>query len=215
MQHNDILFYIDIGCEFQVEGKERLKEIVECVRQNEIMGVIVGNGSAIEKHWTKANIFKHFGVLNNANITDTSQVASGFIMMVKTDKTISIMQNWFNTIYSYPHLVDDSPSDIPNDENFVENRHDQSIWSIMNKMNNLQNFTNFEIYKTGIESYKYPIVTTRNKVIFDKVIFDNIKPYALKPISRLLGVYGKLHFRSSTRKFARSLNAFVKGLMKE
>ena len=43
MNEGDVLFYIDIGCEFQIEGKRRLQEMIDEIRKNEIMGVMVVN----------------------------------------------------------------------------------------------------------------------------------------------------------------------------
>ena len=41
-----------------------------------------------------------------------------------------MVEEWYETCCNY-HLLNDEPSIIPNDASFSENRHDQSIWSII------------------------------------------------------------------------------------
>mgnify|MGYP000273858874 CR=1 FL=1 len=53
---------------------------------------------------------------------------------VKTyDEFKNIIKEWYELGSDY-HNIDDSPSIIPNDSNFIEHRHDQSIFTnLMNK----------------------------------------------------------------------------------
>ncbi len=96
-----------------------------------------------EKTWAKMDIFHHFGVQNDPKFTNTPTIAA--TMMMKTPKTLKIINEWLDVFKTHFHLIDDSPSIVPNDESFQENRHDQSIWSIINKKHNLKNFLYYDI----------------------------------------------------------------------
>ncbi|MDY5949950.1 MAG: hypothetical protein SPJ16_01930 [Helicobacter sp.] len=210
MNEGDVLFYIDIGCEFQIEGRRRLQEMIDEIRKNEIMGVMVG-GHHIEKVWTKASVFQHFGVLNDKHYVDTRQIASGLVMLCKTQRTQAIMQEWLNVFYHHFELVDDSPSPIPNDESFIENRHDQSIWSILNKKHNIVNFDGVDFTQMAVNPEQHPIVTVRN-AIYCSFITSSTNSTAnryLKVMWIIPALISKLHPIRSGRRYARTLKKFL------
>ncbi|MDE6886391.1 MAG: hypothetical protein K2P17_05090 [Helicobacteraceae bacterium] len=216
IKDNDILIYADIGCSFDIGGKNKLKEMIDEIDINEIMGVssptrdkvkpssfkgCYGNTIFVnnfdEKTWSKADIFAHFNVLGNKDIMDSPQIASGFIFMKKTPKTIKIMQEWRNIFYNYFNLVDDSTSKIPNDKNFMENRHDQSIWSVLNKINKLKNFKN-----------SYPIIASRNKIFLDKNDFKFHPNNVIKILKLLSRIYPTRQGRVYIRKILHIIKYF-------
>ena len=178
------------------------------------MGSLVG-GDHFEKTWTKASIFKHFGVLGNKAYADTKQVASGFVMLRKTQKTQMIIQEWLDIFYNHFELVDDSPSPIPNDLSFIENRHDQSIWSMLNKKYGMVNFDDIDFPHKGVEPKKHPIVVTRNKIYLDYNLnyseLQHLKEQKskFKQLIPIFTILGKLHPISATRKSARFLKSFL------
>lgn len=47
-----------------------------------------------------------------------------------------MVKEWMNVFYNDMHLVDDTPSLIKNSDDFIEHRHDQSIFSILSKLYN-------------------------------------------------------------------------------
>jgi hypothetical protein len=58
------------------------------------------------------------------------QLVGGIFFIKKSDKNLRIVEEWYNTCCNY-HLLNDECSIIPNDVTFRENRHDQSIWSVI------------------------------------------------------------------------------------
>ena len=140
INENDILIYADIGCEFVKKGRLGLLERLKELENSDIMGFSMHH---IEKTWTKNDIFKHFGVQNNVQFTDSGQIAATVLFMKKSPKTLQIITEWLEIFKKHWHLVDDNPSSTPNDISFKENRHDQSIWSILNKKYKLKNFDDF------------------------------------------------------------------------
>lgn len=122
-----------------------------------------------ESQWTKQDLFNYFNVLGNKEITETGQVISGIHFMKKTDNNISVLKAWLKVYYDDFLLATDSPSKMQNPNHFVENRHDQSIWSILVKINNLYTIPS-EIYMLKNNKFipDFPIQARRDKVkIFD------------------------------------------------
>ena len=63
------------------------------------------------------------------------QIISGIFLMKHNPLMIEIVDKWKNLcIEDGGRYLDDSPSELPNHEIFRENRHDQSILSLMMKV---------------------------------------------------------------------------------
>ena len=147
----DILIYADIGCEFVPSKAKSLLKKLEILKNNDIVGFIAESDFYKEIYWTKNDIFKYFGVENDPNFTESFQMSGGLIFMKKSAKTIQIITEWLDIFKNHWNLIDDSPSQTPNHKDFRENRHDQSIWSILNKKYGLKNFDDY--YSNAKESY--------------------------------------------------------------
>jgi hypothetical protein len=88
---------------------------------------MIGN---LEKYWSKKDIFLHF---NAENLMDTPQIGSTSIMLKKTEKTISLINEWCDVCINNRNLLDDSPSINGETSFFIDNRHDQSLFSMVAK----------------------------------------------------------------------------------
>ena len=51
-------------------------------------------------------------------------------------ETVDLVNEWYNISCNY-HMIDDTPSIIPNVGSFKEHRHDQSIFSLLTKKYNI------------------------------------------------------------------------------
>jgi hypothetical protein len=91
----------------------------------------------LESNWTKGDVLDYFKVRNDKAITATSQIISGILFLKKSDKSMKLMQDWWNIANRNFQLLTDEASISPNLSGFIENRHDQSILSILCKINNV------------------------------------------------------------------------------
>ena len=128
MKDGDILFYLDCGCEIDVRKKDIIKKYFDYVKKDKIVGFKVGFK---EKMWTKMDLFIKLNMLDKKH-TDSGQYGSGCIMFLVCPKTRKLVNEWYDIVCDY-HLVDDSPSIKQNFNEFKENRHDQSIYSLLIK----------------------------------------------------------------------------------
>jgi hypothetical protein len=71
-----------------------------------------------------------------------------------------LFKKYYETACDY-HLIDDSPSIIPNHPSFREHRHDQSIFNMFVKKLNLHNY-DLAATNQGID-YRVPILYARNR----------------------------------------------------
>ena len=127
---NDILVYADAGCKINPHGKPRLLEYFDIVNKSKFANFSF-QMEHLEKTWTKMDIIQYYDA-NQSNIVETGQITSCAYILRKCQHTIDLIDRWYEGTCNY-HLSDDSPSSIPNDASFSENRHDQSLFSVLRK----------------------------------------------------------------------------------
>ena len=129
MNDNDILVYADSGCELNVNGIPKLIEYINVVNTYECGLLSFQMEHIIEKSWTKMDTIDY---LNADYLKNTGQLMATIFIIRKCEHTVNLVNLWYSTCCNY-HLIDDTPSELPNDCTFVDHRHDQSIWSILRK----------------------------------------------------------------------------------
>jgi hypothetical protein len=130
MKENDILVYLDSGCQLNKDATKKFDEYIEIVEKSD-HGNIAFEMPYIEQDWTKGDIFEELK-MNITQYGNTKQFAAGMIVMRKCTNTIKIVKDWYKYSQDY-HLIDDSSSVSLNAPSFIENRHDQSIISLIRK----------------------------------------------------------------------------------
>jgi hypothetical protein len=142
LKETDILMYCDCDANF-IKPAQPLFDLV----MNDPKGVICfltpdRPDYHVEWKWTKSDVFRVLGVDSleeekRNKIKNTQQIQSGFKLMRGT----AFAKKFIKDCLQYAcmkNLVDDSPSTHQKEvEGFCENRHDQSIWSVMCKLHSV------------------------------------------------------------------------------
>jgi hypothetical protein len=160
---DDILIYLDAGCSINPAGKIRFNEYIDMLNNSD-GGVISFQMSHIEKIWTTKEIFTYFGLEPDGEIANGGQVQATINIMKKNPNSIKCVNLWNETLYNEPLLFTDHYN--KNQEYyFKDNRHDQSIFSVIRKMHNpiLLNDETYLVQFGCKESLKYPFWATRKK----------------------------------------------------
>lgn len=123
-----ILFYCDAGCTLNVNGRQRLLEYITLVSENDA-GILAFQMQHPEHKWTKQSLLSF---LQADHLAETGQLVGGIFFVRKCEKSIQVLKRWRETM-AITSLVDDSPSAEPNHSSFKQNRHDQSVWSLLVK----------------------------------------------------------------------------------
>ena len=163
IKDDDILVYADIGCHINKEGEKRFYEYLDIVIEHKALCFKM---QFLESCWTKSDLFNYFGKLNDKNITNSSQRMATICIFEKNDINLEFVNKWLQVYYDDFSLVDDTPSKLPNFDWFIENRHDQSVFSILSKIYDI-----YAIYSGECDIYikHFPIIGLRDK----KKIIDN------------------------------------------
>jgi hypothetical protein len=159
MNENDIVMYADAGCTININGKKRLYEYFDMV-EHSIHGMLSFQMPHIEQKWTKMDIFKH---LDAYEYQETKQLHATVFIIRKCEHSVDMVNKWYETCTHYD-LINDSPSHSKNHPDFSENRHDQSVWSIIRKKYGTVIIENDETYFVNWnEGYNYPIWAMRQR----------------------------------------------------
>ena len=153
MDNNDILVYLDCGCEIDIRKKELIHNYFEIVKKD----CIIGSFTTIERDWNKMDLILELDMVNDKYLK-TSQHEAGALMFLVCNRTRELVNQWYDIACNY-HFIDDTASKNQNFPSFKEHRHDQSIFSLLTKKYNL--YSNRSIYPV----IEYIRNTTGNSVL--------------------------------------------------
>lgn len=168
INQGDILIYLDAGCTINTLGKKRFDEYIKMVNTcDNLLPIISFQLAHAEKHWTTKQIFDYFCINLDSEIANSGQILDGIIIMKKTPELIKIIDDWYKVINDDVLLFSDYYNNKNQEKYFIDNRHEQSIFSIIRKLKEtivLKDETYFKPFnKTNKEAIKYPFWATRIK----------------------------------------------------
>lgn len=184
MQEGDILVYSDAGCDYNANAELRFKEYLNIVRLHE-SGMLVFEDKFLERQFTKGDVFQFLiGGNTFLPISDSYQRLGGMWVMRKCANTIDLVEKWCDTCMNHFDLITDKASVSPNYPEFIENRHDQSVFSILTKQHNAYALPPSELEKSNYSNV--PFLPTRNKV---KSRWTDIRRKLMLPYRYMIGIY--------------------------
>lgn len=151
MQEGDLLQYTDAGCHLNINGRDRLLEYFSMAEKSSKGVLIFENKPPVfpleydgrclfdwnESMWCKGDLIDYLGVRNRPDILRTPVRGAGILFFQKNKFVVELVERWRSVIYSDFNLINDSPSVSPNESDFRDHRHDQSIFSILSKLENI------------------------------------------------------------------------------
>lgn len=87
----------------------------------------------IEKQWTTQELVSLLITKDPSEVMNSGQYSATFHAWRVNNRTRHLAKSWLEFILKKPELCRDEPSRIPNDVSFRENRHDQSVFSLLVK----------------------------------------------------------------------------------
>lgn len=180
IKDGDILLYVDSGCELNINGINILKKFINMVKYKLILGT---SSVSSDYNFTKMDLIKYFNYQNNIELLKKPHMQAGILLIYKCDKTINLINEWNDLCSNNYNFIDDSKSISKNFKEFIEHRHDQSVFNLLIKKYNLLNYdmdpTCFGIEITEKTAKEYlknandcPIWSCRNRS--GKSLFDYI-----------------------------------------
>ena len=159
MAEGDILLYCDSGCQFNINdaSMRRLDDYFALLAASE-HATLSFELVHKERLWTKRDCFDHFGV----PVDDRRQLMATAFLIRKCPSAMRLIGGINRLIEERRyHLFDDTPSVAPNDPDFFEHRHDQSVFSLLRKQAGTLILPDETWFENWDEGRGYPIHARR------------------------------------------------------
>lgn len=149
INYGDYLFYCDAGANLIEDIKFLIDELKKT--KQEIMPFDLQQ--LIEKKFTKRDVFI-YNQCDVPSITDTNICDAAFQLIIKSSWTFGFYSELLRQA-CIENLITDCPNiyGLPNYPEFIDHRHDQSIYSVNVKKNKLIIFRTPSQYGIGFEKY--------------------------------------------------------------
>lgn len=137
LRQGDILIYSDIGNFVNHRGRKRFQEYVEMLRSGRASLIAfwqdrTAHGARIEEAWTKEDAFTFFSLGVNHPQRKTPQFCANLLIFLVNDTSGSVIADWADLAKNETWLFTDECA-APNQPQFLDHRHDQSILSLILK----------------------------------------------------------------------------------
>ena len=182
INYGDIINYVDIGCHIIKKNSLKFNQYLDFIKQDKnwilpfqyhsnldhnIKNISFPNRD--ERKYTKGDLLDYFDFYYDTKITDSPQFWAGCFFIKKTNVSIKFLDEWLSIFEKNFRLIDDSPSVKKNLFGFQENRHDQSVYSLLCKKYDLKGFSAYECEwaylnndRTWEHNKNYPILAKRD-----------------------------------------------------
>lgn len=188
LDEGDILVYSDCGNRWIDESKARFQDYCSMLEVDK--PIVAFQQQHLEKDWTKGDVFQFICPKSWKKYAVTLQLWSGCFLIMKSKVTMNLLEQWNDITVNHRDLVTDKKSETPNMGTFQENRHDQSVFSLLVKQ-----IPHTEISWKEVDDLdgkwedfgKYPIQARRDKHISRRSWLIN--RVLLRPYRYLQGLY--------------------------
>ena len=113
-----------------------------------------------EMSWTNGDIISAFNLDLNSELLKTGQFAATFHAWRKNIRSLNFSNKFFNFLLHNKEICRDDDSKNLNHKKFIENRHDQSVFSLMVKTKISKN-----------DSTPFKVMQSK------KILNDNLRPH--------------------------------------
>lgn len=184
MNDGDVVVYADSGCMFVQKNRKILRDWIKRVHNAESGVLSPCYGPYIEHDWTRGDLYQYINEKynkDNVDIFDKAvQCGCGISLYCKKAKCVDFVNQWYDVMTNHFHLCTDEPSQKPNHPNFRENRHDQSVFSMLSKIYKIETI---ETQIGILDKNNSPIIASRCKndkhtwkrpirILFDHQIYN-------------------------------------------
>jgi len=132
---DDIVVYMDGGCQLNVtpDSVARLADYVRAARESPHGMISFSLRYFTESRFTKMDT-AHALRATDTLYMDSKQLVGGIFVARKCNHTTNLFRECYAACCADNyHLIDDTPSILPNAADFQEHRHDQSVFSLLRK----------------------------------------------------------------------------------
>tara|TARA_B100000902_G_C27258043_1_gene889067 strand:+ start:303 stop:1154 length:852 start_codon:yes stop_codon:yes gene_type:complete len=165
IKEGDLVVYSSAGSSFNPNGKAKLEDYVNKLNESNKLSLRFSLENHPEKNWTTKEIFEYFDLSVESQIANSNQLIANHFIVKKNNDAVSLFNEFNELLEEDSSLITfkyDKKNQIPT---FIENRNDQSIFSVLNKIYGAYIIpTDETYYPIGDENqYNYPFLSVRKR----------------------------------------------------
>ncbi len=167
MNLNDILVYSDSGSSFNNKGEARFKYYIDELNSSD-KGTLRFKMDFVENQWTTKEIFNYFDINPESSHGKSGQFHATHMIFKKNENSLEILNSFKELLNKDPYLITDIYNENGQIDSFKDNRHDQSILSLLSKIYGCVEITKDETCMSEIleDQENYPFLSTRRRYTF-------------------------------------------------
>lgn len=186
----DYLMYCDSGAYF-VDDIHKLINVMNKDKQD----IMCFQIETVEKNYSKRDAFILMNCDNNV-VKNSKQVCATFSLYKKSAKSLKLVKDWLKYCQD-ERIITDIPNKCgrKNYPGFIDNRHDQTAFSLICKKYNLNPYRDISQYGKNIvmtnsdfpqivECHRIPIAKTKFEVIILRILIPILLPLYKKIIKK-------------------------------
>ncbi len=169
LKNGDFLVYLDAGCEVNRFGRTRFEDYLNIAKSSPLGFCVFRNDNLLEKCWSKGDVFRFFNEDTESKIANSDQLIGCVFVVYVNSESRFLISRWYEITHEHLFLITDAPSIAPNSMEFIENRHDQSVFSMILKKRGITSLSGWEIQnhpatnKKLSRLHKNPFLAIRNR----------------------------------------------------
>lgn len=185
IKNDDFVIYSDAGSTFNDKGRKRFFEYINLLSDSNFGIFIMENESEnYEYKWTTKELFNFFKINSDSAHYNSVQKEATHLIFKKNEHSLFLL-NEFKKLLNYDQWLITDKYIKNQSKEFIENRWDQSIFSLLSKKYGCETSKNETHFKNNINlQYNYPFLAVRRHGhgITDTLkFFTNYKKFADNP----------------------------------
>lgn len=162
----DVVIYCDAGASINLSknASKRYFQYITMLKDSNFSNLRMScEKGFIEKFYTKKEIFEYFDINTNSEISNSLQLQAGHMFFEKSKESLEYFEDYERLLDKNSDLITDNLELKKQIKDFIENRHDQSIFSILSKIRGslvIENETEFRVRPE--QQYDFPFLSVRS-----------------------------------------------------
>tara|TARA_B100001057_G_C22838855_1_gene946267 strand:- start:1825 stop:2628 length:804 start_codon:yes stop_codon:yes gene_type:complete len=165
INENDIIVYCDAGASINTSltAKKRFYEYIDMLKDSQFSNLRMEcEEGYIENQYTYKETFEYFNLKPDSDFGNSLQLQAGHMLFKKNSDSINYFHKYDEFLREKSELITDSINKATQINNFVENRHDQSIFSLLSKVLGAVIIPNETEFRLRPElQHNYPFLSVR------------------------------------------------------
>ena len=129
----DALVYADAGCTAKVTGVLKLHNYIQAIDLSNF-GVLSFQLQHRENVWTTSQIFQALNVTASSKYAHSAQYHATVLIFINNIHARNLIGKWVQFVHDHPTLISDDYNKLNQISLFKDNRHDQSVFSVLRKI---------------------------------------------------------------------------------